>query len=127
MDTVIDIKFNVTPQENETIHSRALENGFDEASTYIKVVALKTESISMSSADASSEEASVEIGFQVTETQKLKIEEQMKENGCKDLTTYLKHLALYGVVSATVEVRSSGNFADMVKRIAERKAKSKLI
>jgi len=123
MDRAIDINFNVTPSQKETIGLRASENGFDEISAYLKVVALKTQAFTLTPAGSSTEEASVELGFKVTESQKTKIEEKMKENGCEDLTSYLKYVALHAVVTAVVEVRSTGNFDSMLERIAKAKKK----
>ncbi|WP_373032290.1 hypothetical protein [Sulfurovum sp.] len=123
MDTAIDINFNVTPSQKETIDQRALENGFDEISVYLKVVALKTQAFTLTPAGSSTEEASVVLGFKVTEAQKTKIEEKMKENGCEDLSRYLKYVALHAVVTAVVEVRSTGNFDAMLDRIAKAKKK----
>lgn len=123
MDTAIDINFNVTPAQKETIGLRASENGFDEISAYLKVVALKTKAFTLTPAGSSTGEASVELGFKVTESQKTKIEEKMKENDCEDLTSYLQYVALHAVVTAVVEVRSTGNFDAMLERIAKAKRK----
>ena len=123
MDTAININFKVTPSQKETIGLRALENGFDEISAYVKVVALKTQAFTLTPAGSSTGEASAELGFKVTESQKTKIEEKMKESGCEDLTTYLQYVALHAVVIAAVEVRSTGNFDSMLERIAKAKRK----
>ncbi len=123
MITSTTMSFNVTPAQKATIESRMLENGFDELSAYLKVVALKTQTFSLVSPISSTGEASVELGFKVTESQKTKIEEKMKECGTENLTTYLQYVALHGVVTAIVEVRSSGDFDDMLKRIAAAKRK----
>ena len=123
MDTTIDIHFNVTQEQKETIDLRALENGFDDISAYVKVVALKTQAFTLTPAGSSTGEASVEIGFKVTELQKTNIEEKMKESGCEDLTSYLQYVALHAVVTAVVEVRSTGNFDSMLERIAKAKKK----
>ena len=123
MDTTINISFNVTPSQKETIESRMLENGFDELSAYLKIAALKTQTFSFTSVGSTTEEASVELGFKVTESQKIKIEEKMKENGCEDLTSYLQYVALHAVVTAVVEVRSTGDFDSMLARIAKAKSK----
>ncbi len=123
MDTAININFKVTPSQKETIGLRALENGFDEISAYVKVVALKTQAFTLTPAGSSTGEASAELGFKVTESQKTKIEEKMKESGCEDLTTYLQYVALHAVVIAAVEVRSTGNFDSMLERIAKTKRK----
>ncbi|QOY53596.1 hypothetical protein HUE87_06625 [Candidatus Sulfurimonas marisnigri] len=101
------------------------ENGFDEIYAYLKVVALKTQTFSVTSAGSSTEEASVELGFKVTESQKTKIEENMKESGCVDLTTYLVYVALHAVVTAVVEVRSTGSLDEMLKRITDSRNPSK--
>ena len=124
MDTTIDINFNVTQEQKKTIDLRASENGFDDISSYVKVVALKTQAFTPTPAGSSSGEASVELGFKVTQAQKTKIEEKMKESGCEDLVSYLKYVALHAVVTAVVEVRSTGNFDDMLARIAKAKSKS---
>ena len=100
------------------------ENGFNEISAYLKIAAPKAQAFNLTSAGLSTEEASVELGFKVTELQKNKIEENMKESGCEDLTSYLKYVALHAVVTAVVEVRSTGNFDDMLARIAKAKCKS---
>ena len=123
MDTAIDIHFNVTPAQKETIGLRASENGFDDISAYLKVVALKMQAFTLTPAGSSTGEASVELGFKVTESQKTKIEEKMKESGCEDLTSYLQYVALHAVVTAVVEVRSTGNFNAMLERIAKAKSK----
>lgn len=123
MDTAIDINFKVTPSQKETIALRAAENGFDEISAYLKVAALKTQAFTPTPAGSSTEEASVELGFKVTESQETKIEEKMKENGCENLTNYLQYVALHAVVTAVVEVRSTGNFDSMLERIAKAKRK----
>jgi len=119
MDATINISFNVTPSQKETIELRMSENGFDELSAYLKVAALKTQTFTLASEAFSTEEASVELGFKVTESQKTKIEEKMKESGCEDLTSYLQYVALHAVITAVVEVRSTGDFDDMLKRIAD--------
>ncbi|WP_309497950.1 hypothetical protein [Sulfurovum sp.] len=126
MNTSVNIRFNVTPSQKETIESRMLENGFDDVSAYLKVVALKTQSFSLTSAGTSIEESSVELGFKVTESQKIKIEEKMKEIDCEDMSTYLQYVALHSVVTAVVEIRSTGDFDDMLKRIAASRGQSKL-
>ena len=55
MDTAIDINFNVTPSQKETIDLRASENGFDDISAYLKVVALKTQAFTLTPAGVSTE------------------------------------------------------------------------
>ncbi|MBT8349126.1 MAG: hypothetical protein HKP62_06760 [Sulfurovum sp.] len=122
MDTSMNINFKVTPSQKETIDLRASENGFDDPSEYVKVVALKTQAFTLTPTSASIGEASVEVGFNVTELQKIKIEENMKESGCENLTSYLIYVALHAVVTAVVEIRSTGNFDDMLARIAKAKS-----
>lgn len=122
MDSTMNISFNVTAAQKETIESRMSENGFDDLSAYLKVAALKTQTFSLISAGASSGEESVELGFKVTESQKTKIEEKMKESGSENLTNYLQYVALHAVVTAVVEVRSTGSFDAMLERIAKSKA-----
>jgi len=113
------IIFNVTPSQKKTIELRVAENGFDDISAYLKVIALRTQKFAITSVDSSTEEATQELGFQVTQEQKMKIEENMKESSCEDLATYMRHLALHTVVTTIVEVRSTGNLDDMLKRITE--------
>lgn len=114
-----NIDFKVTPTQKETIELRAVENGFDDARSYIKVVALKSAPFVLTSAGTSDEEPSISLGFEVSESQKSKIEANMKESNCEDLATYLRYVALHGVVNAVVEVRSTGKLDDMLQRIAE--------
>ncbi|MEA1879250.1 MAG: hypothetical protein U9N11_01215 [Campylobacterota bacterium] len=125
MFTTINMTFYVTASQKTTIESRMRENGFDELSAYLKVVALKTQTFSAVSATPSTGLASIEIGFKVTESQKTKIEDKMKESGFENLTSYLQYVALHGVVSAVVEVRSSGDFDSMLARIAKAKANNR--
>lgn len=124
MDTNVSIRFNVTALQKEAIVSRMLENGFDELSSYLKVVSLKAQGFNATSADRSTYNASVELGFNITELQKTTLEKNLKESSCEDLTTYLKHVALYGVIMAVVEVRSTGNLDAMLERIAKSKGKN---
>ena len=120
----MDIHFHVTQEQKETIDLRASENGFDDTSAYLKVVALKTQAFTLTPAGSSSGEASVELGFKVTQAQKTKIEENMKEIGCEDLTSYLTYVALHAVVTAVVEIRSTGSLDAMLARIAKAKGNS---
>lgn len=124
MDTTININFKVTPAQKETIDLRVSENGFDDISTYLKVVALKTQKFSITSIGSSTQEASIELGFNVTPAQKASIEEKMKECSCENLTSYLQYVALHAVVTAVVEVRSTGNLDSMLERIAKAKGKA---
>ncbi|MFT5661665.1 MAG: hypothetical protein ACI9TV_002312 [Sulfurimonas sp.] len=123
MDTDVSINFNVTPLQKEAIVSRMLENGFDELSAYLKVVSLKAQKFNATSADRSTYNASIELGFKITELQQTTLEKNLKESSCEDLSTYLKHVALYGVIMAVVEVRSTGNLDAMLERIAKSKGK----
>jgi len=119
MDATTRINFNVTPSQKETIDLRVSENGFDDISAYLKVVALKTQTFSITSISQSEQEASIELGFEVTPLQKTKIDENMKENNIEDLSEYLIYVALHGVVTAIVEVRSTGNLDTMLQRILD--------
>ncbi|MEN8302772.1 MAG: hypothetical protein ABFQ64_01710 [Campylobacterota bacterium] len=124
MDTTTKINFKVTAAQKKIIDSRAEENGFDDISAYLKVVAIKTEPFTLTSAGAPEEEASIELEFTVTETQKNKIEKNMKESGCDDMTTYLQYVAQHGVIAAVIEVRSTGNLDAMLDRIKNSRQKS---
>ncbi len=123
MEPSIDIRFNVSQADKETIELRVAENGFDDISSYVKVVALKSETFVCNPAGTTSEEASVEIAFKVTPTQKTKLDENMKESGAETLTDYLNYVSLHAVVGAVVEIRSTGSFDDMVARIMAAKKK----
>ncbi len=119
MDSAIDISFKVTPAQKETIELRAAENGFDDVYTYIKVVALKTQAFNLTSAGVSNLEPTIELSFKVTPLQKTRLDENMKESECEDMATYLRYVSLHAVVSAVIEVRSTGGLDDMLKRIAD--------
>jgi len=119
MDTSIDINFKVTAAQKAKIHSRAFENGFDDLSAYLKVAALRTQEFKLTTEEASTSEASIEIGFSATQAQIEKIEENMKNSNCEDLSTYLTYVALHALVTAVIEVRSTGGLDDMLKRIAD--------
>ena len=118
MDTSIAIDFKVTPRQKESIESRMFENGFDEISSYVKVVALKTQEFKLTTSDSSNEEASVKLGFSVTQGQLEKLEENMQGSNCEEMSTYLQYVALHAVVNAVIEVRSTGNLDLMLQRIA---------
>lgn len=122
MNPEIQINFNVTPAQKETILLRTLENGFDEIPAYLKVVAIKVEPFNVVNKIESMHEASEELGFKVTEAQKMRIDANMKESGSEDMTEYLLNVSLHGVVNAVVEVRSTGNLEAMLKRIQDSKA-----
>ncbi|MBC8237017.1 MAG: hypothetical protein H8E76_02190 [Helicobacteraceae bacterium] len=122
----MNINFKVTPSQKETINLRMAENGFDEISAYLKVIALKTQAFKLTSAGLSSEEASIELGFEVSESQKINLEEKMKESDCEDIETYCKYVALHAVVYAVVEVRSTGDLDAMLKRITDARQAKKL-
>ena len=121
MEKTIRINFTVTPSQKETIDLRVSENGFDDVSAYIKVVALKTDSFNVTPAGSLNEEPTVEIGFDVTQPQKSVIEEKAKASGSKDVAEYLQYVALHAVISSTIEIRSTGSLDDMLKRIADSK------
>jgi hypothetical protein len=115
----MNINFKVTPSQKETIDSRVQENGFDDITNYIKVVALKMQKFTIRTPEESSEEASVEIGFTLSEAQKITLDKNMEESNCKDLSIYLTHVALHSVISAVIEIRSSGKLNAMLERIAK--------
>lgn len=116
----IEINFKVTPSQRETIAARVQENGFDEISAYLKVVALKTQTFLFVSAHSDSkEELSMELSFRVNEMQNRKIQENLKASPCETLDAYLLYVALHGVVSSIVEVRSTGDLDAMLERIAK--------
>ena len=121
MEKTTRINFTVTPSQKETIDLRVSENGFDDVSAYIKVVALKTDSFNVTPAGSLNEEPTVEIGFDVTQPQKSVIEEKAKASGSKDVAEYLQYVALHAVISSTIEIRSTGSLDDMLKRIADSK------
>ena len=120
MDTM-SIKFKVTPSQKETIDKRVVENGFDDIASYIKVVALKTETFNYTPAGSSNEEASIEIELHISDSQRAVIEEKMIASGAKDLGTYLQYVALHAVISSVIEIRSTGSLDDMLQRIADSK------
>ena len=121
MENTTRINFTVTPSQKETIDLRVSENGFDDVSAYIKVVALKTESFNITPAGSLNEESTIEIGFDATQSQKSVIEEKAKASGSKDVAEYLQYVALHAVISSTIEIRSTGSLDDMLKRIADSK------
>lgn len=125
MDTSININFKVTPSQKANIDSRAFENGFDDISAYLKVAALKTQEFKLTTAGAAKDEATIELGFKATQAQIEKIEENMKNSHCEELSTYLQYVALHAIVTAVIEVRSTGGLDDMLARIANsRKTKN---
>ena len=78
MDKNIEISFQITPSQKETIDLRVTENGFDDITSYIKVVALKTQAFKATAPISSNEEASITLSFEVTPTQNSKIEENYR-------------------------------------------------
>jgi len=125
MDAMTSIKFKVTPSQKETIDKRVSENGFDDISAYVKVVALKTESFTHTPAGSMAEEENIELEINVTSSQRSKIEEKMKASGCQDIDTYLQYVALHSVISSVIEIRSTGNLDEILKRIADSKNAAK--
>jgi len=118
MDTSINVNFKVTPTQKAAIESRMFENGFDEISAYVKVAALRTQEFKLSTAGVSNDEASIELGFTLTQGQLEKLEENMQSSHCEEMSTYLRYVALHAVVHAVIEVRSTGNLDAMLERIA---------
>ena len=125
MDTTMNINFKVTPAQKETIDLRVSENGFDDISAYVKLVALKTEAFNHTPAGSLSEEETIELEINVTPSQKKAIEDKMIASGCKDFKCYLQYVALHAVISSTIEIRSTGNLDDILQRIADRKNAAK--
>jgi hypothetical protein len=117
------ITINVTPSQMNTITMRANENGFDEVNAYVKVAALKTQQFNLTPAGSDNESATESLSIQLSDAQCEKIEENVKECNCKSIEEYVVYVALHCVVSAVVEVRSTGSFDDMLARIAAQKAK----
>lgn len=118
MDEKININFQATPAQKETIDLRAQENGFDDVNSYLKVVALKAQPFNISSAGLSEGKKSIELSISVTQSQKDSLEEKMNESGAKDIETFLLYVALHGVVTSVIEIRSTGNLDSMLARIA---------
>jgi hypothetical protein len=121
MDTTIHLK--VTPSQKETILLRMSENGFDDVSSYVKVVALKTQTVHLSAVGISTENLSEEIVIKLNDAQFEKIKQNMQTNECEDLQTYIIYIALHAVVSSVLEVRSTGSLDDILKRIADSRKK----
>jgi hypothetical protein len=117
MDTMMRIDFKVTASQKDTIDLRVKENGFTDISEYLRVTALKTESVNVTPAGATSEEPTIEVGFDVNEVQKQKLEEKSKESGAESLDEYLLYIALHAVVNSVIEIRSTGNLDAMLARI----------
>ena len=119
MNELININFKVTESQKETIDLRVVENGFDDVSPYIKVVALKTQKFTIRNPESVTEEPSIELGFTLSQAQKTTLDKNMQESKCEDLGTYLTYVALHGVVSSVIEIRSTGGLDAMLARIAK--------
>ena len=113
------INFKVTPSQKETIDLRVGENAFDDISAYLKVVALKMQKFTIRNKEELSQEASVALEFNVTEAQKISLDKNMQECNCENISTYMQHVAQHGVVSASIEIRSTGGLDAMLARIAK--------
>ena len=120
MSSNIDISFMVTPSQKKTIDLRADENGFDDAISYIKVVALKTQKFTPKPISLY-EEPSIELTFNINESQKKTLDENLKSSTCRNLETYLRYVTVHAVVTAVLEVRSTGSLDDMLSRISASK------
>jgi len=57
----MNINFKITPSQKETIESRMSENGFDDISTYVNVVALKIQEFNLTATGETRDEASIKI------------------------------------------------------------------
>lgn len=121
MDAKKTINFNVTPSQHETISLRAAENGFDDIINYIKVVALNTQTSSLTPTVTLGDETSVCLDFEVSAAQKKKIEANLEASACETMHEYLLFVSMHAVVSAVLEVRSTGNLDSMLARIAASK------
>jgi len=119
MNELININFKVTKSQKETIDLRVVENAFDDISSYIKVVALKTQKFTIRNPELVTEEPSIELGFTLSQAQKTTLDKNMQEFKCKELSTYLTYVALHGVVSSVIEIRSTGGLDAMLARIAK--------
>ena len=115
------IVLEVTPSQKETLELRACENGFDSVSSYLKVLALRIDSFIFSALDATAQEKSFTFSFDVDVTQKEKIDKKVQESNAQTLEEYLLYIGLYGIINATVEIRSSGTLDSMLERIAQSK------
>lgn len=121
--TLSTIQCLMSPSQLQTIQTRAQENGFDDVAVYLKVTALKTQAFKISPAGMENETSSETIDFNVNEAERAKIEELAKESGSETISQYVIYAALHAVVTAVVEVRSTGSFDDMLQRIAAKKGK----
>ncbi len=121
MSNTIDMKFNVTPSQKETIDLRVKENGFDDISAYLKVIALKTQSFNLTPTGLSNEEASIELSFSVTDDQQKRIQDNVDQSECEDFTQYMQYASQHAVVTTVIEVRSTGGLDAMLARIAASK------
>jgi len=119
MDQLIDLNLKVTLLDDETIKSRAAENGFDDVASYIKVAALNAQTFTLNNIQEPIGRPSIEYKFQVTQEQMQKIQNNMKQSSCDDLTNYLQYVAQHAVISAVVEVRSTGSLDEMLARIGK--------
>jgi hypothetical protein len=115
------ISLQVTAKQFETITKRTEENGFDDITTYVKHAALKVDPFTLSDAGMSHETPTHTIEFDTTDAQHAKIEAKMEAMECDELNTYLTYVALHGVTTVVIEVRSDGSFDDMVARIQKMK------
>ncbi len=115
------ITFKVTPSQHETLMLRTTENGFDDLTSYIKVVALNSQAFNPAPMERTQEEACVEIAFEVSDAQKERIEANMKASNYENISEYLTYTTLHAVISAIIEVRSTGTLDAMLARIAASK------
>jgi len=125
MNTLVDISFKVTPSQNTVLEQRARDNGFENLTAYLRVVASKSPLCKVMPKQPTTEQDSVQITFEVTPEQKAQMEQRTKESGGDDLITYVKYVALNALLAVTIEVRSAGNMDDMVQRIMNKRTSSK--
>jgi hypothetical protein len=122
----ISLSFFVTPSVQESIQMRMRENGFDNISSYIKVVALNTVPFNISPpALPSTQGATTELSIKVTSAQKERIEHNMYLCAVEEMSDFLLYVALHGVINTVIEVRSTGSLSSMLERIAAKKKANK--
>jgi len=125
MESKTMLSLDVTSSQKETLELRAVENGFDDLSAYLKVVALRTQEFNASKTFDLSAQNIETLKFEVSASQEIKIYENQKNSGFEAINDYLLYVALHGVVTSVIEVRSTGNLDSMLQRISAAKKKAK--
>ena len=121
MDAPITIDFLLTPSQKDTIELRAQENGFDDIMSYIKVVALNTCAFTPKSVGRPAGEALEQYQLKMSPAQLEKLKTKMEASAMEDVSAYLQYVGLHAVVSAEIEVRSTGTLDAMLARISASK------